>query len=52
MALEAMFAFVKDGLEEQFNAEPRDPLAARKPSPHGIDVMLDQFTSGRTRVRN
>ena len=52
MALKDMFAFVKDGLEEQFNTRPRDPVAARKPLLKGIDATLDQFTSGRTRVPN
>ena len=49
MALKDMFAFVKDGLEEQFNTKPRDPVAARKPLLRGVDRTLDQFTSGRTR---
>ena len=49
MALKDMFAFVKDGLEEQFHAKPRDPVAARKPLLRGIDLTLDQFTNGRTR---
>ena len=49
MALKDMFAFVKDGLEEQFHAKPRDPGAARKPLLRGIDLTLDQFTNGRTR---
>jgi hypothetical protein len=50
MALKDMFAFVKDGLEEQFNTKPRDPAAARKPLLKGIDATLDQFTNGRTKV--
>ncbi|WP_174297353.1 hypothetical protein [Sphingomonas bacterium] len=52
MALKDMFAFVKNGLEEQFNSKPRDPVAARKPLLKGIDATLDQFTNGRTRVPN
>ena len=52
MALKDMFAFVKQGLEEQFNTKPRDPVAARKPLLKGIDATLDQFTSGRTKVPN
>ena len=52
MALKDMFAFVKDGLEEQFNTKPRDPVAARKPLLRGIDATLDQFSSGRTKVPN
>ncbi|WP_375383589.1 hypothetical protein [uncultured Sphingomonas sp.] len=52
MALKDMFAFVKEGLEEQFNTKPRDPVAARKPLLKGIDSTLDQFTNGRTRVPN
>ena len=52
MALKDMFAFVKEGLEEQFNTKPRDPATARKPLLKGIDATLDQFTSGRTRVPN
>lgn len=49
MALKEMFAFVKEGLEEQFNTKPRDPVAARKPLLKGIDLTLDQFTNGRIR---
>ena len=52
MALKDMFAFVKEGLEEQFNTKPRDPVVARKPLLKGIDATLDQFTNGRTRVPN
>ena len=52
MALKDMFAFVKDGLEEQFNTKPRDPVAARKPLLKGIDATLEQFGSGRTKVPN
>lgn len=52
MALKDMFAFVKEGLEEQFNTKPRDPVAARKPLLKGIDATLDQFNSGRTKVPN
>ena len=52
MALKDMFAYVKDGLEEQFNTRPRDPVAARKPLLRGIDATLDQFSSGRTKVPN
>ena len=49
MALKDMIAFVKDGLEQQFNTKPRDPVAARKPLLKSIDLTLDQFTHGRTR---
>ena len=52
MALKDMFAFVKDGLEEQFNTKPRDPVAARKPLLKSIDATLEQFGSGRTKVPN
>ena len=52
MALKDMFAFVKEGLEEQFNTKPRDPVAARKPLLKGIDATLEQFGSGRTKVPN
>ncbi len=52
MALKDMVAFVKDGLEQQFNTKPRDPAAARKPLLKGIDKTLDQFNAGRTRVPN
>ena len=52
MALKDMVAFVKEGLEQQFNTKPRDPVAARRPLLRGIDKTLDQFNSGRTRVPN
>ena len=52
MALKDMFAFVKEGLEEQFNTKPRDPVAARKPLLKGIGATLEQFGSGRTKVPN
>lgn len=52
MALKDLVAFVKDGLEQQFNTKPRDPVAARKPLLKGIDATLDQFNSGRTKVQN